>query len=315
MNIETKSEINLMSSLYKVKDGAIFLGIIYSITFLIMLPVFVKYNDSAPTLVRLSFYSLICVALVNVLFNWLYYLIVAVPLLFSGLLFVLGWSLYIYAPLFTGFIMFIFNFLTSFMSFLFLFEGLNLGLDINWIGYFSTFIEHLGQFFIAIGGIFWWFVKKGESINYKALYIYLVFLVFLGAQFGIVGLQNIFYFLFIWLLLYFKISRLDDIGHNMKGVTVLFKLGASIVVLTGISSVNLVGAGLSSRIVFEFGDKNKLLFNFYSIYQNIILILLLFGIWAPKSIIKKIIPEKIQEIINVFYKFLISKTNLFQLKI
>ncbi|MGE5630245.1 MAG: hypothetical protein ACM3TR_04010 [Caulobacteraceae bacterium] len=205
--------------------------------------------------------------------------------------------------------MLLFSIFTSSLSFL----GFNL--DTSWIGYFTDTTEHIGQFFIAIGGIFWWFVQKGESVKYRALYIYLVFLVFVGAQLGIGGLQNIFYFLFIWLLLYLKVSGVNDIEQNMKGITVLFKLGASIVIMAGITGAKIVGTGLSARLMFEFGNDSILSFNFYTIYQNIILILMLFGIWTPQSTIKKIVPKLVQQKIGSLYKFLLSKADLFQINI
>ncbi len=308
--METSPQTNPVSSLYKVKDATIFLGILYCITFVLLLPILIKYSDSAPTLLQMSLFSLLCVVLVHLLFNWLYYLVIAIPLIISGLIFILGWAMYIYAPLCTGIIMLIFSIFSSALSVLGVFD-----LDTSWIGYITSFIEHLGQFFIAIGGIFWWFVQKGESIKYRALYVYLVFLVFVGAQLGIGGLQNIFYFLFIWLLLYLKISGVDDIKQNIKSITVLFRLGASIVVMAGITGAKLVGTGLSARLMFEFGNSNALSSNFYTTYQNIILILLLFGIWTPQSTIKKILPKQVQEKVGSFYRFLLSKADLFQIKI
>ncbi|MGE5630246.1 MAG: hypothetical protein ACM3TR_04015 [Caulobacteraceae bacterium] len=88
--MEKKEQLNTVSNLYKMKDAAVFLGILYCIAFIILLPILIKYSDSVPTLLQMSLLSLLCIVLVHLLFNWLYYLTVAIPLIISGLLFITG---------------------------------------------------------------------------------------------------------------------------------------------------------------------------------------------------------------------------------
>lgn len=230
---------------------------------------------------------------VHVLLNWMYYFIIAIPLIASATFFIAGWAITLYSP----FLELEARIIMESINLLFGFLGVSISTSI--IDPIFKFIDRVGLFFIAVSSIFWWLVKKGETIKYKALAFYLVFFVFIGALLGIGNLTNLFFVLFIWYLLFLKVQGLEDIEDIGKFVP-LFKIGATIMILSSIGGLNLLGFGISSTPIF-FNNSNDIYDNFISIYPKILGLLLIIGVWKP-TLFTHYIPK-----LNDFIEFLKSK--------
>ncbi len=273
------------SKLYQIRDSGIFLGIIYAIGFIVMLPVYLYYTDNILNIMELLFLSLATVVIIHLAFNWMYYLTISLPLLTSITLFILGWAIFIFNPISELFVKIIIEIINKAIF------GKSFDLTMSVVDPIFKLVDRISQFLIFIGGVFWWLVKKGESIKYKALGFYLVFFAFLGAVMGIGNMTNVFFFLFIWYLLYIKVKGLrftEDAGR----IAPMFKLGATIVILSGIAGVEVVGTGLNTALLF-FEDNQGVYFNFINIYPKILGVLMLFGVWKP-TIITNLLPENVK---------------------
>lgn len=298
-------EKNPFSLAFKLKDGAIFLGIMYCLGLVVALPAVIRnYNGEVPVLVLLGV-SLLVLVIVHLLFNWMYYLIIIFPAIISGLMFLVGWAIYIMTPFYVAQINLLFT-LINFMAF-----G---SFDHSWINNLNDFFSRIGQFLIAVGGIFWWFVQKGSEIKYRALAVYLVFIAFLGAVFGLFGPQNVFFFLFLWLIIYLKIGSTSDFDkEDLRLIAILFKLGATITVISGLVGVNVIGSGIYATVVFSGGN---IWDRIIIAYQNMLYVLIIIGIWTPIDNLKKLLPPKIREPLGKFYSFVVEKgSSLITLKL
>lgn len=288
MELQEEFVKNKVSTIYKIKDSAIFLGALYCLSLLVMLPVYLRFNN-LPAIAGIIFISLLAILLVHFAMNWLYYFVISTPVIASATLFVLGWALTIFSPLLEMYIRLIIDIISMTLS-IFSFDS-----SLTFIDPLFKIIDRVAAFLIVLSGIFWWLVKKGENIQYKALAFYIVFIVFLGAILGIGNMTVIFFFLFIWYLLFVKVKGLEDI-EDIGKVATLFKIGATVLVLSGISGMDLLNTGVTASMAMV--GTNNIYDNFLVIYPKILGILIIFGIWKPKTILKRV-PDKFKKFILV----------------
>ncbi|GEL77103.1 hypothetical protein [Tenuibacillus multivorans] len=261
------------SFLFKIKDSGIFLGVLYVIALILMLPVYLYYFDNTISIITFTLLGLLVILIVHLVLNWLYYLVIIIPLLMSVLLFVLGWAIFILSPLFQTYITFLLDMADTFMSMV------GLSLPSNFIDPLFKFFDRIAEFLIVISGISWWLINKGKNINYKALAFYLVFIAFAGVLIGFGSMVNVFFILFIWYLIYLKVNNVND-RKEFANLAILFKIGATAMIISGVVGVDVIGSGIETTMVFA-GDENTIYKNFALIYPKIIGILLLIGVWKP----------------------------------
>lgn len=290
----------------QVVDALIVLGVIFTIAFAVMLPVFVLHFYISTQLIIYSILGYIIIALIYLLFNTVYRSIISMPMLMAGLFFGLGWALYIFTPFQSSVVLFVSRFLDIFYG-IFKIGGLNN----NTTGYLSTVLSHTGIFMVVTGAILWWFKQKNEDIKFKVLTIYLAFFAVVGASLAMRGIQNVLFFLLIWLILYSKVvkaissSQFEDEEKVLKGTKYLFKIAGTLVILFGITGIHLLGNGLDIHIPLGF---TRVSFPFYVLYQDLILVLILVGIWIS-GIIHSITPKFLKN----FWEFMLEKSSFIKI--
>lgn len=290
----------------KVKDGSVFLGILYGMSFLLLLPIYLQNtNGNVLSVATVVLLLVVSVLIVNFLLNITYYAIIAVPLTAAAILGGSGYFIWLFSPLFIGTLFSMFDAALSSAMFIFGGGGFNFS---GIISHMTTFIDRVGQTLMVLAGAIWWFVKKAKDFNHKALSIYLIFLGGLGVMSGLISYSYTIMFLFIWGVVYLKVN--GDTENATKEMVNLFKIIATAAIILGTFKAEIImGAGAIPKIMFNTTDFFKApgYTLFIQGYTLILSGLILTGIWKP-SIITKRLPDPIKEKANKFKDYLLKKT-------
>ncbi|WIV11082.1 hypothetical protein [Proteiniborus sp. MB09-C3] len=296
MGKSTAKQIHKISGLIsELKNPSILLGVLYGICFLIMLPIQLSKTSSVGNLFLAILYSIIPILIVHFLLNFLYYLVISIPLIMSIVIASIGLFIWLFAPLQGVILDTILNVINLAL--------LTLGDDIfnvsGSLNYYIEFVSRLGQTLITIGGGLWWLVKKAKDINYVALYAYIIFLSFLLILSGIIQPSYTIIFLILWATLAIKVKEND----SLPDLKLLFKIVANISIFVAIFRTQLITVSNLSSISNLLSINRKTFFNsngynyFVFIYSSIIFLLTTFGIWKPNIILTKM-PSKMKKIVE-----------------
>jgi len=262
-NLQTN---RLSKVLFQIKDSAIFLGCLYFVVFIILLPEFIARQNIINGL-QLVFLGALSVLIVHLFINWLYVAVTLVPLIMSAIFFAAGLVIWLFAPL----SMFpIQNILQVFAIF-----GVSFDLSL-----LNEFVTRVGQFLMIIGGGLWWVVNKTKDLNYKALIAYITTIILFGVLLGVTSFTRLAGFLFIWLVVYSKVNGQE----NIPDLLVLFKVVATAAVVFGVFSVEIVNLG---KLYFATPTATGLR-AFISLYKTVIGILIITGVWKPNLILVRL---------------------------
>lgn len=280
----SKSTMFLADFLLKTKQPAVFLGVIYLISFILILPFALKTSGGVLTQAKLLLIATIATGLVHILLNWLYCLVVAVPLVMSAVLFIIGGLIWLFAPL-NGIILdlvfkMVFGLFEAIVGGAFSFSGS--------IGYLIEFTSRCGQTIMVLSGGLWWLVQKAKDINYKAIAIYLIALAIYGIFSGVTSISGLLMFLVIWAIVYYKISE----DGQLPDLKTVFKIVATIAIIFGTFSIKVVN---TSYIFYNSNSFDTLAYNnFLKVYKLGLAVILLTCTWAPLKA-AKLLPEHIKK--------------------
>ncbi|MDQ0287739.1 hypothetical protein SAMN02745218_01204 [Desulfofundulus australicus DSM 11792] len=220
----------IVALLTRIKDGSVILGILYFISFLLVLPFWLS---EAPS--EIDIRAVLLLATVSAIFlthmflNWAYYALIVVPAIAASCLFTLGAFIWVTTPLIVAPIQAIFGMFGSGF-------GADMGNMIagRFMGAFGSMftglgesISRTGQLLMIISGWFWWLNDRLRNIDYKALGFYLLCLAVLGFATGIPSMEGIIVFLYVWLWFTYKIQNKE----GLPNLTLVFKIVASLAVL------------------------------------------------------------------------------------
>ncbi len=275
-----------------IKDVGIFTGVLYFLSFILLLPFALNQTGNVLTVAEIVLIMVVAVVVVHILVNFLYYLLVAIPFAASVLLFISGYLLFLFAPIFGVSAQIVLSVvLGAFSAVVGALSGIDIGLN-----YMVEFITRVGQTLMALGGFMFWLVTKGKEVNYFALGVFLVLLTLFGViTTGLTSFVGLFAFLFIWLIVYYKVK-----DNNIPDLTILFKIIATVLVLLGSYAVKLYESGsfmFSASSVYGSPGYAQ----FLNIYGTVITIGLLIGIWKPTvltNLFASGVREKIRGLFN-----------------
>lgn len=274
----------LLRALFQVKDSAIFLGCLYFIVFIVLLPEFILRQGVVNGLSIIAI-GIVSILIVHLFLNWLYVAVVIVPLVMASIFFIVGCLLWLFAPI--------------------IFFGIEVAIQIATLLFdaeislslLNEFFSRFGQLLMIISGGLWWVVNKSKDLNYKALIAYIILVLMVGILIGVTSFARLAGTLLIWLVIYSKVKG----DENIPDLTLLFKIAASAVVIIGAFSVEAVGIGKEFLIPhLPLMQNFKPLLRgkdvFIALYKMTLGGLILTGVWRPEVILKKLpYREKIQE--------------------
>ncbi len=250
----------------KLQSAAVLTGVLYAMVFILMIPMYLNQGNTIDSMLKLSGLLVLSALIVHFMLNGMYYLLVALPLIMAGITGVLGWIIWINAPLMVGSI-------TTLVS---LFD-----VDISWMIEYAT---RIGQTMMFVSGGLWWLVKKGKEIDYAALYIYLIILGMIGVTSGFISPSLSYVFLLFWAVISYKIHEHPTVDTNTQ-LALIFKIVASLSIL--IATVKNVSIASNTW----YGEMNY----FALLYSAIIFLAVSFGIWSPGKF-KRLMPKSVLEL-------------------
>lgn len=281
MDITAKNEARKLGSNFgKLQSAAVLTGVLYAIVFLLMIPFYINQGFELSSMIGLSVLIVLSALIVHFLLNGLYYMLVVVPLVFAGIFGVLGWLIWITAPMIIGSLMTVISVvdIIDIMDF-----------DSGWI--IESFTR-IGQTMMFICGALWWFVKKGKDINYAALWIYLIILGMTGVASGFINPSLSYIFLLFWAVISYKIHEHPTVDTNSQ-LSLVFKIVASLTIIIA----TMKNVSMASNTWY--GEMNY----WVVMYSAIVFLAVSFGIWAPGKL-GKLLPQNILKFGgNLFNKF------------
>jgi len=252
-----------------LKSASVLTGVLYAIVFIVMIPFYMNQGMTFDNVFLLTGALVLTALIVHVLLNGLYYLIIALPLLFSAIFFGLGWFIWLNVPLIVGPVEMILELIPY--------------IDAE-MGWMMEYFTRVGQSMMAFGGALWWLVKKSKDINQAALYVYLLILALAGIGCGLISPSLTVLFLIFWMTISYKIHEHPTVDTNEQ-LSVLFKVVATlsllIATLRNYASASNTWYGETSIGI--------------AAYSILIFLVVSFGIWNPKRIINSV-PASIKPI-------------------
>ncbi len=275
-----------MDIFQKTLDTAFFTISIFIGGLILKLPVFLfAETNIALTLFENELFFFFGLFIIHLFLNSIHFSFITYPLFMSILFFLTGWILYIFTPLYFAIISIFADTIGGLAS---AFTGGNF--QFSFLDYIYKFYEHIALFLIAIGGVFWWFVKKGVEITRKGTAIYIFMFIATSGISIITGtLTTLFYSLIILFFTFQSLKRFSFFKLNSNIIRIAFRIVTTLLVIVNIVSTSSIQNVLASTNIFT------------AIWIKGLLFLLIIFVWLPRKAIKAII-EKI-----FFFNFL--KTN------
>lgn len=213
--------------LFRVKHSSIMIGALYSIAFLLLLPIIAAQGGNVLTMAKLLLVSVVAVLVVHFFLNFTYVITAVFPILAGILFLALGGALWLGAPFIRLVLEPIFTGLSGV-------EGLGAFSGVaSLINAAVEVISRFGEMFLAFAGAIWWAVGQLRNINQGALVVYMIFLTLFGMLSGFASLGGALVFLVVWLAIYLKLQNQGE-GELRQELAILLKLGASLVVVFGL---------------------------------------------------------------------------------
>lgn len=258
----------------RVKSVGVLVGLLYFMAFLLILPYVAASDDHAISgTAQLFAAGIIAVVVVQILLNWAAISMAAAPLVWAASFAVVGWVIWLFAPL----AIIPINVMTGMI--LAFFPGAGTAATANY-QFIVDFLTRMGQFLMALGAAFWWVARKLLGVNQLAIGVYVVSLGLLGILSGVWGLGPVMVFLLVWLVVYTKLSD----QKNLPDLKRIFQVVAAIALLVnmGVTHSLLLRIAGGGAPVFAIGaSPNSAAMGFARSYEFLLDLLLLFGVWSP----------------------------------
>lgn len=279
----------LGKTMFGLKDSAIFLGSLYFICFVLILPLYLQKSGGLVIGLSTVLIGILSIVLVHLFLNWLYVAVVALPLMMAIITFSLGFLIWIISPIIAFGAHSIMELMMSIITVLVGSSFIKLDFSL-----LNEILTRIGMALMTIGGGLWWLVQKAKDIKYKALGVYITLFALYGVVSGITSLSSLVVFLFIWLAIYMKVHG-DD---NIMDLRLLFKIVASTVTVLGTYGVGVIksgamwyGTSLINKTLYYFDAPtvdNAGWAAFGILYNLLIGTFILFGIWKPQYVLERI---------------------------
>ena len=280
----------------RIKSGAVFLGGLYLLAFALTFPFLTShlraYLGPAAILLIAMFAGF---AIVTVFLNWFTIVVVGVPYIVGAALIVAGQTLWLGSPV----LAIVFTPLTLIPD---------VGHTVYYVLRFSEMVtERAGLTVSALGGVVIAIAKRASTLNQVALVSYISCLALMGLLCGAVGIGPLVLFLFVWLIVYMKVSQTATAWPDIKR---LFQVAATadLVLNRVIGSVEwkaweVIGNTLAQiegrwqtpvmgRLL---GVTNQPI---GIIWSDVLTVALLFGIWQPQTV-WRIAPKALRDWISL----------------
>lgn len=254
----------------KIRNPAILTGSLYAVTFIFMLPFAFQQKGGVLDLATVVLVGIIAALAVHVGLNWIYYLVVVVPAVMAGVIFVSGLLVWLLAPA-SG----------LFFNLLGILATMNMGgIATSTAGAITEIISRFGQTLMLAGGALWWLTQKLGKVRYQALVVYLIALVILAVVLGVIKPPTMFFSLLVWAIVYLKVQGEENIGD----LRVVFQIVASVVVLAGLTNIEVIRGvhWYETLIVGGYGLKTS---TWATVYKWTLGGLAWAGIWFPGRIL------------------------------
>lgn len=295
----------------KFRNSALLLGTLYTITFLILLPVVVAKRGSVLVLAEVLAVMILAAVVVHLMLNFTYVLTVLFPLTMAVVFLITGAALWFAAPLlkmYVGAIGGIFSMLLSAVG-----AGGSFPFESAVDGYVE-FISRLGEAFFALAAAMWWAVEKVKDINQGAIVVYLVLLLSMGFLSGFAGVGTLLTFFLVWLAVFLRLQQTDNGTTSVhKQIKALLKAGATLALLFGTWRITntpevLVAAKQSPNLLVALfvpvqltrvTAPSSVASVFLNMYKTVLFAIGILGIWYPRWILKVLrIPEEWLQVVT-----------------
>lgn len=280
----------------RIKSSGILLGICYLTAFVLMLPYAGLLAGWAGVggAFKIALAAAVAVAGVGILLNWLYVALAVAPIAASIVLVLGGWAVWVGAPLLGIVIDSIVKLVLGFATL-----GTQTSALDPVVGYGIDFVTRIGQTMIALGGCTWWVVRKLGSANYIALGTFAAGIALMGAMSGVAGLGGVAVFLLVWLVIYMKVRK----DENIPDLRRLFQVVASLAVLSGTQLLSLasIAAPLSHlAIAGAPGVASSGPSTLGNVYKVCLALLMVWGIWRPQDA-WSVVPAKVRVLLTAWF--------------
>lgn len=278
----------------KLKNASILLGIMYFLSFLLLLPIWLGFRKEIPAEMGFLLLTGVSIIVVHLILNWSYYMLVIVPAVASIILFFSGAALWIFAPLIV----------MPFKFFFSMFGGIGGGFPELIAGSFmkgfseifndlGEVISRFGQFLMIVAGWFWWLNDKMRKIDHKALGFYLLCLAIYGFSSGMTSLQGLIIFLYVWLWVKFKLEEKES---DLPSLGILFKIVATLLIIFKVPTLGQFDVGH----VF-YGKANEAIEALLVFYRLLLTGGLLAFVWRYEWLVGKL-PQSFGSAVRNFFK-------------
>lgn len=220
----------LRALLLRFKDGSILLGILYFLSFLLLLPFWLSSNSALETKAVLLLAAITAFLATHIFLNWTYCALVVVPAVAAVGLFIVGTVIWVTTPLAMAPIEALFGAFSGGFGggIANLVAGRAMGGFGTLVSGASDTISRIGQLLMVISGWFWWLSDRLKNIDHKALGFYLICLAILGFSTGMASLGGVIVFLYVWLWITYRLEGKNDFPQ----LGIIFKIVGSVIVLT-----------------------------------------------------------------------------------
>lgn len=322
MSLTPETRGGITGLFFRIQSSSVLLGIVYLACFLVSLPWVLSLHIPIGNFGVLLLALLAGVVLATVFLNWIYAVVVAVPLLAAGVLFFGGWAVYIGSPL----IMMAITGIVSTVSAAFgsVDPAITSVVD-TVLKYFGSFLNHIGQAMITMGTAIWYHIRVlAAKTNAVAIGAFLLGVVLVGILAGFTGLTGVAMFLVVWFIIYVKIhgdplNPTLDPAQAAMDLKRLFQVVATIIVLIGTGSVR----GAFSAIMPPLQQVSSPFTSFLpspvpaapgwpaylSLYQWLLTVLFLTGIWKP-SLLTRFVPGKYRDYLERLIGNVLGRPNV-----
>ena len=277
----------------RVKSSGILLGIAYLIAFVFTLPYALAVSGgtgvTGDLLIGLA--AVVAIVVVQILLNWMYVALVAAPALAAAILVSVGWAIWLAAPMVAIPVDLALKIVMGALTL----GTISLGSTVTLAVDAAT---RFGQTLIALGGVFWWAVRRLGNANYIALGAFVTGIALLGILSGAVGLSGVAVFLVVWLMLYMRIKG----DTNLPDLRRLFQVVASLAVIIGAQGLSIFNTlQLPQQFAYLASSQSTGAMQFAGIYRYVIMLLVLWGVWSPTSMWKAV-PSPVRAAIQGWFK-------------
>ena len=272
-----------------LKNGAIFFGLMYVVSFIILFPFWLRNTHAMGAQAVLLLVAVLIALTAHIIMHWLERAMTAVPALMVGVLAGAGFVVWVYTPT----IMAPLNMLTR-MTGGFDKTGLAGAILSGAVPYLAEYASRLGLALAVLGGVLWWVVKEGRRVERLALGVYLTGIAAFGVFSGGGAYTYLLPFLAIWLLAYLRTRE----GADVAGLGRVFQVVATVAIVTAALSGGLVDSITRLSMSLLPGQHTHGAYAvFLTVWRYLWAAVLLFGVWGS-GLLLRALPAAWREKLN-----------------